>query len=294
MGAVQSDLKSNIVQASSGDVAIPPTLTEFWQTFWQRPETAEHVFETITPSDLRTMRDDPKSFKNFETLILTLSLHLIDLRWAEDSLFEKDAAAFIREALNCVRTLTRVLPFVYECDRLSTWEQSFFWEPTDKLSPPTISRNISGESTTAETLDHSGSSSHRDPSKCLGVELIDTLLDLAFWSGFTLPINMNGKNGPTYGFWQSGIAYERRLETSKEFESRRTEIMQLLLVLESKCIYKPANAFTTFGCEAIDFISNHHDRKKVQYLLCSLLNTVLKYQPDARYLSPSPRENALG
>ncbi|KAG9864062.1 hypothetical protein KCU63_g5085, partial [Aureobasidium melanogenum] len=290
MGAVQSDLKSNIVQASSGDVAIPPTLTEFWQTFWQRPETAEHVFETITPSDLRTMRDDPKSFKNFETLILTLSLHLIDLRWSEDSLFEKDAAAFIREALNCVRTLTRVLPFVYECDRLSTWEQSFFWEPTDKLSPPTISRNISGESTTAETLDHSGSSSHHDPSKCLGVELIDTLLDLAFWSGFTLPINMNGKNGPTYGFWQSGIAYERRLETSKEFESRRTEIMQLLLVLESKCIYKPANAFTAFGCEAIDFISNHHDRKKVQYLLCSLLNTVLKYQPDARYLSPSPRE----
>ncbi|KAG9756955.1 hypothetical protein KCU73_g4655, partial [Aureobasidium melanogenum] len=290
MGAVQSDLKSNIVQASSGDVAIPPTLTEFWQTFWQRPETAEHVFETITPSDLRTMRDDPKSFKNFETLILTLSLHLIHLRWADDSLFEKDAAAFIREALNCVRTLTRVLPFVYECDRLSTWEQSFFWEPTDKLSQPTISRNIPGESTTAETLDHSASSSHRDPSKCLGVELIDTLLDLAFWSGFTLPINMNGKNGPTYGFWQSGIAYERRLETSKEFESRRTEIMQLLLVLESKCIYKPANAFTTFGCEAIDFISNHHDRKKVQYLLCSLLNTVLKYQPDARYLSPSPRE----
>lgn len=64
----------------------------------------------------------------------------------------------------------------------------------------------------------------------------------------------------------------------------------LLLVLESKCIYKPANAFTTFGSEAIDCISNHHDRKKVQYLLCSLLNTVLKYQPDARYLSPSPRE----
>lgn len=32
MGAVQSDLKSNIVQASSGDVAIPSTLTDFWQT----------------------------------------------------------------------------------------------------------------------------------------------------------------------------------------------------------------------------------------------------------------------
>jgi len=212
------------------------------------------------------MRDNNKSFKNFETLILTVSLRLIDLRSAHHDLFDKDPTAFIREALNCVRVLTRVLPFVYECDRLCAWEQDFFWASTDKLPPSNL------------------------PPTCLGVELIDSLLDLAFWSGFTLPINPNGNNGPTYGFWQSGIAYERRLETSKEFESRRTEIMQLLLVLESKCIYKPANAFTTFGCEAIDFISNHHDRKKVQYLLCSLLNTVLKYQPDARYLSPSPRE----
>ncbi|KAI5241718.1 hypothetical protein E4T43_05249 [Aureobasidium subglaciale] len=290
MGAVQSDLKSTIVQASSPDVAIPSTLTDFWQTFWQRPETAEHVFETITPSDLRTMRDHPKSFKNFETLILTVSTHLIQLRRDEDSLFAKDAVAFIREALNCVRTLTRVLPFVYECDRLCAWEQSFFWEPTDDTRPPGVSRNISGESATAETLHQSGDNSRPDTSACLGEELIDSLLDLAFWSGFTLPINMNGRNGPTYGFWQSGIAYERRLETSKEFESRRTEIMQLLLVLESKCIYKPANAFTTFGSEAVESISNHRDRKKVQYLLCSLLNTVLKYQPDARYLSPSPRE----
>jgi hypothetical protein len=233
------------------------------------------------------MRDNPKSFNNFETLILTVSTRLIDLRYAQDDLFDKDAVAFIRDALNCVRILTRVLPFVYECDRLCAWEQNFFWAPKDKLPSPNLDPNLPAETTTAEASDRTP---HRDTSICLGEELIDSLLDLAFWSGFTLPINMNGKNGPTYGFWQSGIAYERRLETSKEFESRRTEIMQLLLVLESKCIYKPANAFTTFGSEAIDFISNHHDRKKVQYLLCSLLNTVLKYQPDARYLSPSPRE----
>ena len=243
-----------------------PSADTLSSQFWQRPETAEHVFETITPSDLRTMRDNPKSFNNFETLILTVSLRLIHLRTADHDLFDKDPSTFIREALNCVRILTRVLPFVYECDRLCAWEQDFFWASTDKLPPSDLAPT------------------------CLGVELIDSLLDMAFWSGFTLPINMHGNNGPTYGFWQSGIAYERRLETSKEFESRRTEIMQLLLVLESKCIYKPANAFTTFGSEAIDFISNHHDRKKVQYLLCSLLNTVLKYQPDARYLSPSPRE----
>jgi hypothetical protein len=204
--------------------------------FWQRPETAEHVFETITPSDLRTMRDDPKSFRNFETLIATVSSHLMHLRWADDSLFERDAVAFTREVLNCIRILTRVLPFVYECDRLCSWEQSFFWEPSDTFIKSKKTRTTASDSTTTESVES-------DQSSCLGVDLIDTLLDLAFWSGFTLPINMNGKNGPTYGFWQSGIAYERRLDTSKEFESRRTEIMQLLLVLESKCIYKPASKF---------------------------------------------------
>lgn len=32
MGAVQSDLKSNIVQASAGNVVIPPSHVDFWQT----------------------------------------------------------------------------------------------------------------------------------------------------------------------------------------------------------------------------------------------------------------------
>jgi len=32
MGAVQSDLKANIVQASSGGKAIPPNDEEYWQT----------------------------------------------------------------------------------------------------------------------------------------------------------------------------------------------------------------------------------------------------------------------
>lgn len=194
------------------------------------------------------MRDDPKSFKNLETLILTVSLHLIDLRCDQDSIFERDPLAFIKEVLNCIRILTRVLPFVYECDRLVSWEHSFFWEVSDNTRPSRVGRHISGESNTAETLNHSNNATHNEPPVSLGVELMDSLLDLAFWSGFTLPVNMNGKNGPTYGFWQSGIAYERRLDTSKEFESRRTEIMQLLLVLESKCIYKTASENSLSPC----------------------------------------------
>ncbi|KAL1302930.1 hypothetical protein AAFC00_003251 [Neodothiora populina] len=296
MGAVQSDLKSNIVQASAGNTVIPPSSEEFWHTFWERPETAEHVFETITPSDIRNMRDNPQTFVNLDTLISETCRHLIHLRWTSNSLSDKDAGAG-KEVLNCIRILTRVLPFIYESDALREWERSTFWSekaPThldgDRERP---NRPVHGESPTSENVaDSTPTSLHTGTATCLGVELIDSLLDLAFWSGFTLPANLDGQNGPTYGFWQSGIAYERRLDTSKEFESRRTEILQLLLTLESKSIYMTTGEYSLGGGEAVLCISNHPDRKKVQYLLCSLLNTVMKFQPDARYIryGESPKE----
>lgn len=246
------------------------------------------------------MRDNPENFKNLETLILTVSQHLITLRWTAESLCDKEPGLG-KEVLNCVRILTRVLPFIYESDHLRAWEQRFFWDQSTVGTSTRSARNISGESLSAETLkaptnpddnDDSSLTPQPESARPLGVELVDSLLDLAFWSGFTLPSNANGRNGPTYGFWQSGIAYERRTETSKEFESRRTEIMQLLLTLESKSIYGSSNDYLLHGAEAIECISNHSDRKKVQYLLCSLLNTVLKYQPDARYIryGESPKE----
>lgn len=221
--------------------------------FWERPETAEHVFETITPTDIRNMRDN--QFVNLETLILETCRHLIHLRWSSHSLSDRDAGAG-KEVLNCIRILTRVLPFIYESDDLRDWERAFFWEEGKHQSGERRpSATISGGPRSAEsiaTTTNTATTNQSDPQptgpKCLGLDLVDTLLDLSFWAGFTLPINPDGPNGPTYGFWQSGIAYERRLDTSKEFESRRTEIMQLLLTLESKSIYMNTGTLGTTVC----------------------------------------------
>lgn len=32
-----------------------------------------------------------------------------------------------RDALNCIRILTRILPYVYEAEQLQAWEDKFFW-----------------------------------------------------------------------------------------------------------------------------------------------------------------------
>ncbi|KAF2153199.1 hypothetical protein K461DRAFT_293477 [Myriangium duriaei CBS 260.36] len=277
MGAVQSDLKANIVRASSGGRVIPPHDEEYWQTFWARPETAEHIFETMTATDLRAMRDDNVAFENLKTLVLRTVLQLIRLRKQVPSLSEENAQSGVM-VLNCVRILTRVLPYIYELDESRRWEESTVSRPHDIDFYVTYTK---------------GASSFMDPERTLIEQLIDALLDLLFYTGFTLPWpesdTLDRRKGQTsYGLWQSGIACDTTVVSSKEFESRRTEIMRLLLTLESKSIYVSPGEYIDYEVHAVQCIVRHHDKRRVQSLLCSLFNTIIKYHPDS-WLPFDPR-----
>jgi hypothetical protein len=73
--------------------------------------------------------------------------------------------------------------------------------------------------------------------KPLAKELIDTLIDLLFFTDFTLPKPATGKAKVSYSIWQSGVGCNTPVGTTKEFESNRTEILRLLITLTSKvCI----------------------------------------------------------
>ena len=77
-------------------------------------------------------------------------------------------------------------------------------------------------------------------AKPLAEEIIDTLIDLLFFSDFTLPKVAAGKNKVTYAIWQSGVGCNTPIASTKEFESNRTEILRLLLTLASKSMYMSA------------------------------------------------------
>ena len=110
--------------------------------------------------------------------------------------------------------------------------------------------------------------------KPLAEELIDTLIDLLFFSDFTLPRTNNSKNKVTYAIWQSGVGCNTAIGTSKEFESNRTEILRLLLTLTSRSLYMSANVLPVQGVKAITYIATCPDKQVVLSVLCSLLNTV--------------------
>jgi hypothetical protein len=60
-----------------------------------------------------------------ETLILAISSRLFVLRHHPS--FPDLELAPERDALNCIRVLTRILPYIYESEQLHEWEERFFW-----------------------------------------------------------------------------------------------------------------------------------------------------------------------
>ncbi|KAF2455455.1 high-temperature-induced dauer-formation protein-domain-containing protein [Lineolata rhizophorae] len=279
MGASDSKLvfKQGIFRLSEQQQI--PADDPYWTGFWELPETAEDIFSLFSPADIRRTRDN--ALPNLETLILAVTSRLVVLRHHPS--FPDPELAPERDALNCVRVLTRVLPFVYEADHLEAWEDRFFWSARRKRSRRgQIARGevLFDEADPAQTpTADDGGRPEFEEAKPLAEELIDTLIDLLFFSEFTLPRAEPGKNKATYGIWQTGVGCNTPLASTREFESNRTELLRLLLVLASKSMYMSANMIPAKGVKAITYIATCPDKQIVLSLLCSLLNTTLKYNP---------------
>jgi hypothetical protein len=84
-------------------------------------------------------------------------------------------------------------------------------------------------------------------AKPLAEEIIDTLIDLLFFSEFTLPKVATGKSKVSYAIWQSGVGCNTPITSTKEYESNRTEILRLLLTFASKSMYMSAGAYPLFA-----------------------------------------------
>lgn len=222
--------------------------------------------------------------QNLETLILAVTARLYELRQSPE--FPSWDGAPERHALNCVRVLTRLLPYIYEAEYLEEWEEKFFWttrrrrikvETTnqgDVVAEPVEANGQDGANTTREPRDD-----ELEDAKPLAEELIDTLIDLLFFTDFTLVRTGPEKPKVTYSIWQSGVGCNTAVSTSGDVESRRMEILRLLLTMSSKSMYTPANVLPVQGVKAITYITTLEEKQIVLTLLCSLLNTALKYNP---------------
>jgi len=172
--------------------------------------------------------------------------------------------------------LTRILPYVYERESLQDWEDRFFWSARRKRTRQSVLAGevLFDEADVEETARRQQKPEEFEDAKPLAEELIDTLLDLLFFSDLTVARQPQGKPKVSYAIWQSGVGCNTAVPTTKEFESNRCEILRLLLTLTSRSMYMTPNALPQVGVKALTYICSCPDKQIVLSLLCSLLNTV--------------------
>jgi hypothetical protein len=78
---------------------------------------------------------------------------------------------------------------------------------------------------------------------------------------------------------ETGIGSSKPIGTTKELDDNRAEVLRLLLVLFSRSMYIAPAAITTTENHWIDTVVTSTDRQATLAILCSLINSALKYNP---------------
>lgn len=239
------------------------------------------------------------------------------LRSAAASLFSRKTTATGSNAtgqlLNCIRILSRIMPFILAQDG-SALENDLFWS---SYTPRRVDRKEE-KGGMAQEMDHfvigdedddtsrmslapslaatnqSSSDLQGESQRCLAHHLMTLTVDMLFLPGFTVPAWQSdansGNKGVTYTVWENGIGSTSSTPALPETDNHRCEVLRLLLVLLSKTLYTPFGAFQATEDVGIETQYNRwHDllvgqtdkgdrksRRITLSLLCSLLNTALK------------------
>lgn len=238
---------------------ISVTDNEFWESFWNLPESADDIFSLIGANDIRRTRDSARG--NIEVLIDKVLQKMENILKAKNFPSEQNS---INQLLNCCRVMTRIMPFIFESVECSTWEETFFWTP----------RQIEKETKTSDNKPE------YDILPCRGEVLLKMTIEALFLAGFTIPISLATKESKVvYTIWENGVGSTIPISSYKDNESNRTEVLRLLTVLLSKSMYIPPSQLLSKEDLWLRYVAVKIERKVVLVMLCSLLNTICNYDP---------------
>lgn len=220
--------------------------------FYTLPESASDVFSLWSPNDIgcltlnnkdnhprQDQQVDPN--KNLETLIYILIARLQLLQ--NTLVYPDDPRAANNEILNCMRILTRLMPFIYEAEHLRDWQDRFFWQmrkPTffwdKKRDQPGALFDGLNPSKTYPMEEYDS-----DIGPPLGETLLELMINFLFLPGFAIPARVDPNRVPdlecSVRVWQTGIGSTRSLGCTKYHEKNQQETVRLLLAIMSRTMY---------------------------------------------------------
>jgi hypothetical protein len=267
----------------------------FWDNqIWSFPIPLEDMFSMLSAEDIRAIRDadQDKIFLLLKKLVskveyfftvtmVSLGGHSnLDGADTVTGTIEPLPKDIVRQVLNCVRLLTRILPFCFEKEELSERIAKLFClkEQQDAGVPGahSLAAGSAGQHIMADQTPWKG--------------FTNALIDLLFIPGLTLPAAFAERSRIFYIVWESGIGSDHPIESYQEISLNRHDVLRLLLVLLSYQMYLPAKSdkiasksmSSKDGAPINPFaftIVSTLPEPVALALLCSLLNMVVKYDP---------------
>ncbi|CAH8542092.1 unnamed protein product [Schistosoma turkestanicum] len=214
----------------------------------------QDIFALVPSAEIRALRTEAPN--NLATLCYKAVERIVQVSESA-SPTAKDQIT----VLNCIRLLTRLLPYIFEDVE---W-RSFFWSPLPV--DPSLSRE--GEFVP------------------LAQSLLSALCDLLFCPDFTVhSIFKSGPEGPEdmhtidscEYIWQSGVGFAQAPAVNAIHDSNRTEILKLILTCFSETVYLEQEEAHHFENRWVTFLTSTGNRHALP-LFASLLNVVCAYDP---------------
>ncbi|KAK4468924.1 hypothetical protein MN116_007590 [Schistosoma mekongi] len=258
MGGDNSKLgyRNAVIQLTTKTQPVDSNDDNFWNQFWaEYPMSIQDIFALVPAAEIRALRTEAPN--NLATLCYKAVERIAQVSESA-SPTTKDQVI----VLNCIRLLTRLLPYIFEDVE---W-RSFFWSPLP--SDPSISQE-QGEFVP------------------LAQSLLSALCDLLFCPDFTVhSISKSGPEGPEdmhtidscEYIWQSGVGFAQAPTVNAMHDSNRTEILKLILTCFSETMYLEQEEAHRTENKWVTFFTSTANRHALP-LFASLLNVVCAYDP---------------
>jgi len=199
-----------VIELTTKSQNIDATDENFWSQFWSEPIShIQDIFTLIPAVEIRALREEAPS--NLSTLCVKLVQNLVASSQTT-FLVEKQQV----QALNCLRLLTRIMPYIYE---ESEW-RGYFWSESPVFRKDQRAFN--------------------EPP--LAQALLNALIGLLFMPDFTVAAHADKAKASIDTceyIWEAGVGFSHPTQHNAQHDYNRIEILKLLLTSFSETVYLP-------------------------------------------------------
>ncbi|RQM23526.1 hypothetical protein B5M09_004121, partial [Aphanomyces astaci] len=234
----KSKFRESVYKLSNEEVASRQL--EFWDKLWKIPTTAEEIFTLIQPDDIRMLRQNQQG--NLSTMLTQAISQL-------HQIVETPLPKYYPQAVNCIRVLTRVMPFILEV-------------------PSAVPMSLAQKLVDAT----------------LGLLFLpDFTVSAGAYKAYRDQLSASANNNVVYPplLWYNGVGYpDVSAVASVQFDKNRKEVLKLLLTCFSSILYH--TAVQVSSPPYVDPFLAFATRKNSRFaptLFYSLVNVTLLYDP---------------